>query len=58
MEDVGELPEWGEVTTIILVDHKGMTYRVSRSDLMRFLKPWIEETLRELWNSLTEEAGA
>ena len=54
-EDIDSL-SWEEVTTIIMVDHKGATYRASKSDLILFLKPWIEDALGELWRSLTEEA--
>ena len=50
-----ETLDWNEVTTIILVDHKGLTYRISKTQLLGYLKSDIEEALRELWESLMEE---
>lgn len=46
---------WEDVQTIILVNNHGVTYRISKAGLVRLIKPYIEDTLTELWKSLTEE---
>lgn len=48
--------DWDDVTTIILVDSKGVTYKISKIQLLRLLTPQLEDALREIWESLT--AGA
>jgi len=48
---------WEEVSTIILVDRKGITYRTTKQDLLTYFKPMMAHVLMELWITLTEEAS-
>lgn len=47
--------EWNHVVSIILTDPEGYAHNVSKEDLIKMIKPYIQDALTRLWEDLIKE---
>ena len=49
-----EMPCWEDVTTIIAIDNDGITYSMTKEQLLKLMKKELSEMLPQLWEQLCE----